>query len=189
MWRGLSLDRANTFYAVIGQSVYPGLPGCLRSNPTKNYTKPGESAETFLFEKSWDCLQFLKWHWNLWKYIHVSNIEGYTTVTNMSFSLQNIMLTKTLLTSLLTNSTSKSAFAVTVTRSLSSGNKANTLIIGAPGSGKGTISNWIVRDFGLLHVSSGDLLRAQMRDGTELGLAAKSFIGESWLVKDLLFPI
>ena len=89
------------------------------------------------------------------------------------------MLTKTLLTSLLTNSTSKSAFAVTVTRSLSSGNKANTLIIGAPGSGKGTISNWIVRDFGLLHVSSGDLLRAQMRDGTELGLAAKSFIGES----------
>ena len=89
------------------------------------------------------------------------------------------MLTKTLLTSLLTNSTSKSALAVTVTRSLSSGNKANTLIIGAPGSGKGTISNWIVRDFGLLHVSSGDLLRAQMREGTELGLAAKSFIGET----------
>lgn len=94
------------------------------------------------------------------------------------------MLTKTLLTSLLTNSTSKSAFAVTVTRSLSSGNKANTLIIGAPGSGKGTISNWIVRDFGLLHVSSGDLLRAQMRDGTELGLAAKSFIDKGNLVPD-----
>ncbi len=87
------------------------------------------------------------------------------------------MLTKTLLTSLFTNS-SKSVLAVTVTRNLSSGNKANTLIIGAPGSGKGTISNWIVRDFGLLHVSSGDLLRAQMRDGTELGLAAKSFIGK-----------
>jgi len=94
------------------------------------------------------------------------------------------MLTKTLLTSLLTNSTSKSALAVTVTRSLSSGNKANTLIIGAPGSGKGTISNWIVRDFGLLHVSSGDLLRAQMRDGTELGLAAKSFIDKGNLVPD-----
>ena len=40
------------------------------------------------------------------------------------------------------------------------------------------LSNWIVRDFGLLHVSSGDMLRAQMRDGTELGLAAKSYIGE-----------
>ena len=35
-----------------------------------------------------------------------------------------------------------------------------------------------MRDFGLLHVSSGDMLRAQMRDGTELGLAAKSYIGE-----------
>ena len=34
-----------------------------------------------------------------------------------------------------------------------------------------------MRDFGLLHVSSGDLLRAQMREGTELGLAAKSYIG------------
>ena len=89
------------------------------------------------------------------------------------------MFTKSLVTSLFTNFTSKSVLSVTVTRSLSSGNKANTLIIGAPGSGKGTISNWIVRDFGLLHVSSGDLLRAQMREGTELGLAAKSFIGET----------
>ena len=87
-------------------------------------------------------------------------------------------MTKTILTSLFTNTASKSLLAVTVTRNLSSGHKANTLIIGAPGSGKGTISNWIVRDFGLLHVSSGDILRAQMRDGTELGLAAKSFIGK-----------
>ena len=88
------------------------------------------------------------------------------------------MLTKTILTSLFTNTASKSVLSVTVTRNLSSGNKANTLIIGAPGSGKGTISNWIVRDFGLQHVSSGDILRAQMRDGTELGLAAKSYIGK-----------
>ena len=87
-------------------------------------------------------------------------------------------MTKTILTSLFTNTASKSVLSVTVTRNLSSGNKANTLIIGAPGSGKGTISNWIVRDFGLQHVSSGDMLRAQMRDGTELGLAAKSFIGK-----------
>merc|ERR1712096_238295 len=57
-----------------------------------------------------------------------------------------------------------------------SGDKTSALIIGAPGSGKGTISNWIVRDFGLVHVSSGDLLRAHLRDGTPLGLEAKSFI-------------
>ena len=92
------------------------------------------------------------------------------------------MFSKTLLTSLFTNTTTKSVVTVTLSRNLSSGNKANTLIIGAPGSGKGTISNWIVRDFGLLHVSSGDMLRAQMRDGTELGLAAKSFIGIQILI-------
>jgi len=94
------------------------------------------------------------------------------------------MLSKTLLSSLFTNVSSKSLVTVSLARTFSSGNKANTLIIGAPGSGKGTISNWIVRDFGLLHVSSGDLLRAQMRDGTELGLAAKSFIDKGNLVPD-----
>lgn len=62
--------------------------------------------------------------------------------------------------------------------------KSCTIIIGAPGSGKGTISNWIVRDFGLSHVSSGDLLRAQIREGTSLGLAAKSFIDKGDLVPD-----
>jgi nucleoside-triphosphate--adenylate kinase len=64
------------------------------------------------------------------------------------------------------------------------GKKTCALIIGAPGSGKGTISNWIVRDFGLQHVSSGDLLRAHMRDGTELGKEAKAFIDKGDLVPD-----
>ena len=41
-----------------------------------------------------------------------------------------------------------------------------------------------MRDFGLLHVSSGDLLRAQMREGSELGLAAKSYIDQGNLVPD-----
>ena len=49
------------------------------------------------------------------------------------------MFTKTLLSSLLTSTSSRSLVTVSLTRSLSSGNKANTLIIGAPGSGKGTI--------------------------------------------------
>merc|ERR1712200_332801 len=64
------------------------------------------------------------------------------------------------------------------------GKKTCALIIGAPGSGKGTISNWIVRDFGLTHVSSGDLLRAHMRDGTPLGKEAKAFIEKGDLVPD-----
>jgi len=70
------------------------------------------------------------------------------------------------------------------TRDLSGGRKTCALIIGAPGSGKGTISNWIVRDFGLTHVSSGDLLRANLRDGTPLGLEAKQHMDKGDLVPD-----
>lgn len=58
------------------------------------------------------------------------------------------------------------------------------LIIGAPGSGKGTISNWIVRDFGLKHVSSGDILRQHLQQGTPVGLKAKQFIDKGDLVPD-----
>lgn len=55
---------------------------------------------------------------------------------------------------------------------------------GAPGSGKGTISNWIVRDFALKHVSSGDLLRQHINNGTPLGKEAKQFIDKGALVPD-----
>lgn len=66
----------------------------------------------------------------------------------------------------------------------SSPSQVSALIVGAPGSGKGTISNWIVRDFGLKHVSSGDLLRQHMKDGTPLGKEAKQFIDKGALVPD-----
>jgi len=59
------------------------------------------------------------------------------------------------------------------------------LIMGAPGSGKGTISERIVRDFGLKHLSSGDLLRSQILDKTEVGLQAQKFIEEGELVPDV----
>lgn len=59
-----------------------------------------------------------------------------------------------------------------------------TFAIGAPGSGKGTISNWIVRDFGLKHVSSGDLLRQNINEGTPLGKEAKAFMDKGELVPD-----
>ena len=58
------------------------------------------------------------------------------------------------------------------------------LIVGAPGSGKGTISNWIVRDYGLKHVSSGDILRQHLQQGTPVGLKAKQFIDKGDLVPD-----
>ena len=54
------------------------------------------------------------------------------------------------------------------------------LIIGAPGS----ISNWIVRDYGRKHVSSGDILRQHLQQGTPVGLKAKQFIDKGDLVPD-----
>jgi len=92
------------------------------------------------------------------------------------------MLTKPITSSMM--SSTMSLLKVCQARSLSTGGKTSALIIGAPGSGKGTISNWIVRDFGLVHVSSGDLLRAHLRDGTPLGLEAKSYISAGNLVPD-----
>ncbi|XP_043228529.1 GTP:AMP phosphotransferase AK3, mitochondrial-like [Amphibalanus amphitrite] len=58
------------------------------------------------------------------------------------------------------------------------------LIMGAPGSGKGTISERIVSDFGLKHLSSGDLLRSQILQKTDVGLQAQKYIDEGALVPD-----
>lgn len=69
-------------------------------------------------------------------------------------------------------------------RCMSSQKRICALIVGAPGSGKGTISNWIVRDFGLKHVSSGDLLRQNINEGTPLGKEAKAFMDKGELVPD-----
>merc|ERR1712226_257997 len=81
----------------------------------------------------------------------------------------------------------KNLSLILANRSLSSSapnSQINALIIGAPGSGKGTISNWLVRDFQLAHVSSGDLLRAHMNNQTPLGKEAKQFIDKGDLVPD-----
>lgn len=49
-------------------------------------------------------------------------------------------------------------------------NRLRALIMGAPGSGKGTVSERIVRSFDMMHISSGDILRNMIRDKTELGV-------------------
>ncbi|XP_016980861.1 GTP:AMP phosphotransferase AK3, mitochondrial [Drosophila rhopaloa] len=59
-----------------------------------------------------------------------------------------------------------------------------TVIIGAPGSGKGTISELIVKTYGCLHISTGDILRQNIVKNTELGRKAKQFIADGQLVPD-----
>ncbi|XP_062937516.1 GTP:AMP phosphotransferase AK3, mitochondrial isoform X2 [Cynocephalus volans] len=58
------------------------------------------------------------------------------------------------------------------------------VIMGAPGSGKGTVSSRITKHFELKHLSSGDLLRNNMLRGTEIGVLAKTFIDQGKLIPD-----
>jgi adenylate kinase len=60
----------------------------------------------------------------------------------------------------------------------------NLVLFGPPGSGKGTQSEKIVEKFGLVHLSTGNLLRQEISDKTQLGLAAKSFMDKGQLVPD-----
>ena len=52
----------------------------------------------------------------------------------------------------------------------------NIVIFGAPGSGKGTQSDKMIEKYGLNHISTGDVLRSEIKNGTELGKTAKGFI-------------
>lgn len=62
----------------------------------------------------------------------------------------------------------------------------NIVIFGAPGSGKGTQSERIVEKYGLNHISTGDVLRNEIKNGTELGKTAKSYIDQGQLIPDAL---
>ncbi|MBP3716451.1 MAG: adenylate kinase [Paludibacteraceae bacterium] len=60
----------------------------------------------------------------------------------------------------------------------------NVVIFGAPGAGKGTQSDKIIAKYGFKHFSTGDILRKQIAEGTELGKTAKKFMDEGKLVTD-----
>lgn len=62
----------------------------------------------------------------------------------------------------------------------------NIIIFGAPGSGKGTYSDEIMRRYGMGHISTGDVLRAEIKNGTELGKLAKGYIDNGQLIPDQL---
>ena len=60
----------------------------------------------------------------------------------------------------------------------------NIIIFGAPGSGKGTYSDEIVNRYGMGHISTGDVLRAEIKNGTELGKIAQGYISNGQLIPD-----
>ena len=62
----------------------------------------------------------------------------------------------------------------------------NIVIFGAPGSGKGTQCERIVEKYGINHISTGDVLRAEIKNGTELGKTAKGYIDQGQLIPDEL---
>ena len=60
----------------------------------------------------------------------------------------------------------------------------NIVLFGPPGAGKGTQSQKLIAQYHLVHLSTGDLLRAQIKEGTALGLKAKKLMDEGLLVPD-----
>ena len=62
----------------------------------------------------------------------------------------------------------------------------NIVIFGAPGSGKGTQSEKLIEKYGLYHISTGDLLRKEIKAGSELGKIADDYISKGQLLPDSL---
>ncbi|MDR1747194.1 MAG: adenylate kinase [Tannerella sp.] len=62
----------------------------------------------------------------------------------------------------------------------------NIVIFGAPGSGKGTQSELIIKKYGLDHISTGDMLRTAIKEGSALGITAKDYMDRGLLVPDEL---
>lgn len=63
-------------------------------------------------------------------------------------------------------------------------NMLNIVLCGAPGSGKGTQSEKLIDEYGLYHISTGELLRDNIKRGTELGKTAEAYISKGHLIPD-----
>ena len=60
----------------------------------------------------------------------------------------------------------------------------NLILLGPPGAGKGTQASRLTEDFGVPHIATGDMLRAAMKEGTDLGKQAKEYVDAGDLVPD-----
>ena len=63
----------------------------------------------------------------------------------------------------------------------------NIVLFGPPGSGKGTQSEKIIRKYNLLHLSTGDLLRGEIANGTPLGIKAKGYMDKTSRKQSIMF--
>ena len=62
----------------------------------------------------------------------------------------------------------------------------NLILLGAPGAGKGTQADMITKKYNVPHISTGDIFRANIKNGTELGKKAKGYMDQGLLVPDSL---
>ena len=60
----------------------------------------------------------------------------------------------------------------------------NIVLLGAPGAGKGEVSKYLISEYGYTHISTGNLLRENIKNETELGKIAKTFMDKGQLVTD-----
>ncbi|MGB2630695.1 MAG: adenylate kinase [Candidatus Omnitrophota bacterium] len=60
----------------------------------------------------------------------------------------------------------------------------NLVLLGPPGAGKGTQAGYLVKAYDLLHISTGDMLRSAIKDGTDTGLKAQDYMNRGELVPD-----
>lgn len=75
-------------------------------------------------------------------------------------------------------------YVLSLRRSLAQYIMFNLILFGPPGSGKGTQSENIIKKYHLIHISTGDLLRSEVKSETPLGLEAKKFMDQGQLVPD-----
>jgi len=64
------------------------------------------------------------------------------------------------------------------------GTGMHLILLGAPGAGKGTQAAYLQNEWGLMHISTGDILRGEVREGTELGKEAQGYMERGELVPD-----
>ncbi|WP_320054252.1 adenylate kinase [uncultured Acetobacteroides sp.] len=65
----------------------------------------------------------------------------------------------------------------------------NVVLFGAPGAGKGTQADLLAKEFGLIHLSTGDMLREEIAKGTELGMRAKSIEGGNFAPDEVVITL